>query len=45
MSTYISTVLGCLTAMAIWAYAKELKGRYRRRERLWGKDDDFWESW
>jgi hypothetical protein len=45
MSTYISATLGCLTAIAIWAYGKELRGRWRRREPLWRKDDDWYDSW
>ena len=43
MSTYIAATLGCLTAMAIVAYAKELRGRVRRREPLFRrKHDDYW---
>lgn len=39
MSTYIAATLGCLTAMAIAAYAKELRRRWKDpTERLFGKD-------
>jgi len=38
MSTYVAATLGCLTAMALAAYAKELRRRWRSREPLFGKD-------
>ena len=43
MSTYITVVLGCLTAMAIVAYGKTLRGRVRRREPLFRRKDNY--SW
>ena len=47
MNTYMATVLGCLTAMAIVAYGKELRERYRRRENLFFRRnrDDYWDHW
>lgn len=39
MSTYIAATLGCLTAMAIAAYAKELKRRWHHRENLFMRDN------
>tara|TARA_Y100000593_G_scaffold75010_1_gene138269 strand:+ start:486 stop:629 length:144 start_codon:yes stop_codon:yes gene_type:complete len=47
METYVAATLGCLTAMAIVAYAKELKWRWDHRYPLFGKDkydnyDDHW---
>ncbi len=38
MSTYVAATLGCLTAMALVAYGKELRRRWRCREPLWGED-------
>ena len=46
MTTYITVVLGCLTAMAIVAYGKTIRGRVRRREPIFRrKDDDEWGQW
>jgi len=46
MTTYITVVLGCLTAMAIVAYGKTLQGRVRRREPIIRrKNRDEWGEW
>lgn len=46
MSTYMASVLGCLTAMAIVAYGKELRDRWRRRENLFfRRNDDYYDHW
>ncbi len=44
MSTYVAATLGCLTALAIAAYAKELRGRMHRREPIFKrKNDRYWD--
>jgi hypothetical protein len=46
MSTYIASLLGCLTAMALVAYGKELRGRWYRREPLFRKGrNDYYDNW
>jgi len=46
MSTYITVVLGCLTAMAIVAYGKSIRGRVRRREPIFRrKHDKYWSDY
>ncbi len=42
MSTYVAATLGCLTAMALVAYGKELRRRWRCREPLFGKKDRYY---
>ena len=46
MGTYVTTVLGCLTAMWIVSYYKTLRGRVRRREPVFRRSTwDEYNKW
>ena len=45
MTTYVTVVLGCLTAMAIVAYGKTLRGRVRRREPIFRQKHHEWDDY